>query len=103
MNYASPIDGASLRSILQRTSTKVSGMVKDLLEVNSVLAQIADADLKQIIATDLGITLTQGNEVDTEFAQVRDWQFHVKQYADNYSGTGAVSNVSFHVAKRVNL
>lgn len=102
--YGGSINAVSLKSLLQRTSTKIQSMYSEIKSVQTVLSQIADADLKAIIAEGEGVDLVLNpTGVDTQFAQVRDWQYQVSQWADNYKGTGGVSDVSYHVAKRVSL
>lgn len=102
--YATPLDNASLKSLLQRTSTKIQFLVYEIKSLQTMLAQVADNDLKAIIAAGEGLVVGVDDAAITAiFSQVRDWQFHVNNLADNYVGVGSLADISFHVAKRVVL
>lgn len=101
MNYASPYDANNLKSMIQRMSTKTHNLVREIQALWVVMSQIADDDLKQIIADGEGLVVGQDDAaILVLFQQVRDWQYAMKNYADNYANAGNVSDNSFHIAKR---
>ena len=101
MNYASPYDAGKLKETIQRVSTEVHSMVRKLQALWVVMIQIADDDLKAIIAAGEGLVIGQDDTaINALFSQVRDWQYAMKNYADNYANAGSISDNSYHIAKR---
>jgi len=102
--YATPYDNGSIKALLQRLSTRTHTLVSEIISMQMVLAQIADGDLKAIIALGEGLTIgVDDTAIDALFAQIRDWQFAMNNYASNYTGAGSLSDCSYHAAKRAVL
>ncbi|MCJ7520990.1 MAG: hypothetical protein MUP21_02035 [Dehalococcoidia bacterium] len=102
--YATPYDNGTIKSLMQRLSTQTQNLVREIASMQTVFAQIADADLKAIIALGEGLTIgVDDTAIDALFAQIRDWQFAMNNYASNYTGAGSLSDCSFHAAKRAVL
>lgn len=95
MVLGSPLDKATLDSLMVRSSTKVHDLVHAIFSMNNQLSEISDADLEQIYI--------DAGSVDgvAERAAFRSWQSAMKGYADNYMGMSTVLNRGFEIAKRV--
>ena len=100
LNYQKIID------LMQQKSTDINLLVHKLILTYNILVKIADDDLKQMISVGLGEPafdpLLPSPAVTADFTAIRDWQSAIKNYSDNYFGTGKVSDASYHCAKRAN-
>jgi len=89
---------------MQRSSTRIQALVAEMNQIWDVLTQISEDDLKAIIATGEGLDLVNdAAAVEDLRVQVRDWQYAVKNFADNFKGLGNLSSAAFTIAKRAIL
>lgn len=102
--YATPLDNASIKSVMQRASTKIHVLMFELKATQKMFSQIADEDLKDMIAVGESLDpILNASQINTIFTAIRDWQAHINKLADNYEGNGTVADISYHVEKRVVL
>lgn len=90
--FATPIDRNELLSTMQRISTKTHYLMQEIRALDAILAQYLDADLEDILG---------GAEAATERNALRSLQAALMGLANNYGGTGSVSDKSYEIAKRV--
>jgi hypothetical protein len=90
--FATPIDRNEILTTMQRLSTKTHYLMQEIKALDTILSQYLDADLEEILG---------GAEPATERAALRSLQAALMGLANNYGGTGSVSDKSFEIAKRV--
>ena len=103
--FGAVLNYQNIINLMQQKSTRVHKLSHELLSTWNLLVQIADNDLKEMISKGSGEQQSfdpnnVSSQVDAEYTALRDWQYAVKNYSDNYFGTGSLSDCSYHCAKR---